>query len=175
MHRGRGPGVARRLRNASRPSFALMLVRLLRRVHRANRDAVAYSPRRKYQRALSLDVRRRKAFTAAVAGPKVRTNVRHNHARRTHTSAQNYARRKQESSARPPAKPPQLFPGPRTSRLRLPVSGATLLEYRPRRRRNDLSQRWNAGSRRPGHVLAPGQRSRRERAHSTCSRSRAPE
>ena len=80
-----------------------------------------------------------------------------------------------KSSARPPSRPPRFFRGPRTSRLRLPVSGAALIEDRPRPRRNDLSQRWNAGSRRPDHVLAPGQRSRRERAHSTFSLSRAAE
>ena len=70
----------------------------------------------------------------------------------THTSAQtvlHVQRTAFKSYTRPPARHLQLFSAPRTPRLRLPVSRATLIEYRPRPRRNDLRHRLNAGSRRP--------------------------
>ena len=83
--------------------------------------------------------------------PKSRTNVRHNHARRTHTSAQNYARHAAPDRRALPGLQRGLvcFFRALARRGSPPVSGATLIEYRPRPRRNDLRHRLNAGSRRP--------------------------
>ena len=176
MHRGRGPGVARRLRNAPAAELRLMPeTAVTPRVPSQSRRGLR-TARGAIIKALSHNAKRCKAFTAAVGRQNARSKRRAPNPLATHTLARKIALRVQhtafKSYIRPTARPPQLFGGPST---RLPVSGATLIEYRPPPRRNDLRHRLNAGSRRPDHFLAPGQRTRRERAHSTFSLSRAAE
>ena len=66
------------------------------------------------------------------------------------------------------------FFGPSHAAARLPVSGATLIEYRPRPRRNDLRHRLNAGSRRPDQSSRRGSE-RVVREHMQHSASAGPQ